>query len=332
MIVDSLERELEARGVAVDVVRIPHLPSWRLLPSQTLALRLFDLSESVGGPIDRLITIRYPSYALRHPNKVAWFIHHHRGAYDLWGTPFQDIPITAEGQQAREALVRSDTLYLREARKIFTNSRTVAERLRTFNGIEPDGVLYPPLPHAELFHPGEFGGYFVYAARLTPTKRQRLAIEAMRFVRSRARLLLIGSAEFAAFRLQLEEMIRRHGLGKRVHLLGWLSEEEKARLTTNACGALYVAYDEDSYGYSTLEAFHAHKPIITLTDSGGPLEVVQDSVNGIVVEPDARAIAAAIDQLWFDRERARRLGERAFASLESMGISWDNVIDQLLTS
>jgi hypothetical protein len=98
MIVDGLAREMARRGVSVEIARIPFLSSWRDMPAQTLALRLLNLTETAGEPIDRLVAIRYPSFALRHPNKVAWFIHHHRGAYDLWGTGFQDIPNDTGGK------------------------------------------------------------------------------------------------------------------------------------------------------------------------------------------------------------------------------------------
>jgi glycosyltransferase involved in cell wall biosynthesis len=152
----------------------------------------------------------------------------------------------------------------------------------------------------------------------------------MRYVRSGARLLLIGAPDVETYHGQLAELIDHHQLGARVKLLGWVSEEEKARLTADAGGALYFAYGEDSYGYSTLEAFHAHKPVITLSDSGGPLEVVQDSINGLVVEPDARAIAEALDQIVLNRPLARRMGGRAFESLTELNISWDYVTDRLL--
>lgn len=330
MIFDSLARELKRRKVDVDTVKLPVWPYWRELQQQTLALRLLDLTESAGTRIDRLITIRYPSYALRHPNKVSWFIHHHRGAYDLWGTPHQDLPNDPEGQRERDSLIKSDTLYLRECRKVFTNSKVVGDRLRRFNGIEPDEVLYPPHPNPELFRAGDFGDYFVYASRLTPLKRQALAIEAMRFVRSPFKLLLIGAADVGAYGDEVRALVRRHGLASRVELLGWQSEEEKARLTAGACGALYLAYDEDSYGYSSLEAFHAHKSVITLTDSGGPNEVIQDGHNGLVAEPDARALARAMDRLWSDKRRARDMGEQAFATLATHRIHWDNVVERLL--
>ena len=86
--VDWLEQMLLRRGHEVETLRIPFDSHYPELLDQMLALRLLDVTAHG----DRLIAIRTPSYLLRHPAKVLWFIHHHRGAYDLWGTPYQDIP------------------------------------------------------------------------------------------------------------------------------------------------------------------------------------------------------------------------------------------------
>ena len=40
---------------------------------------------------------------------------------------------------------------------------------------------------------------------------------------------------------------------------------------------VFAPFDED-FGYVTLESFLAHKPVITATDAGGPLEFVEDGV------------------------------------------------------
>ena len=75
------------------------------------------------------------------------------------------------------------------------------------------------------------------------------------------------------------------------------------------CGVLYLAYLEDSYGYVTLEAFHSGKPVITLSDCGGPLEVIEHGVNGLVAEPEPRALAEAMNRLWADRPAGKRMGD-----------------------
>src|SRR3970040_1157442 len=45
-----------------------------------------DLSSIEGRRIDRVISLRYPSYAVRHPEHVSWLNHTMREYYDLWET------------------------------------------------------------------------------------------------------------------------------------------------------------------------------------------------------------------------------------------------------
>jgi glycosyltransferase involved in cell wall biosynthesis len=330
-IIDDLEGALRGAGHQVDSVRIPLCSScWREIPEQALAIRLLDLTESCGNKIDLLLTIRYPSYALWHPNKVVWFIHHHRGAYDLWDTPYGDIPHTAEGVRVRDGIVRADNTYLREAERVFANSQVVADRLLTFNNVEVDDVLYPPLLRAEHFHAGDFGDYFVYPSRLTPIKRQALAIEAMRHVRSPFRLILAGAGDLDRYADDLQSLVHKYNLEGRVVLTNWIEEQEKADLLAGSCGVLYLPYDEDSYGYVTLEAFHSHKPVLTFSDSGGTNEVIQDEFNGRVVDPTPQALAEAMEWVWADKVRARELGENAHATLRLHKIHWDHIIESLV--
>ena len=118
----TLPGRCSERGHEVDTVEIPFISNWEKMLEQMLAIRLMDVSAAS----DVLIAIRTPSYLLRHPNKRLWFIHHHRGAYDLWGTPYQDIPPTPEGRRCGMPIFAADNLYLREAERIFTNSQIVA--------------------------------------------------------------------------------------------------------------------------------------------------------------------------------------------------------------
>lgn len=329
MIVESLEQALKERGHEVDTVLIPFRSFWTEIAQQSLALRSLDLRYASGRKVDLLITIRYPSYAIPHDNKVCWFIHHHRGAYDLWGTPFQDIPNTSEGVRTREALIRSDNLYFRELRKIYPISSSLVARLRKYNQIEADGVLLTPLPNPEPYHDGTRGDYFVYSARLTPGKRQSLLVEAMKYVRSPFKVVLIGKADTEGYEMEFLHLIAKHRVQDKVILKGWVSEEEKANLTNNAFAALYVSYEEDGCGYSTLEAFHAHRAVITCTDSGGTHDVITHQKNGLIVEPTPEALAEAMEAMWANKARTVEMGKNAYQTLEEKQINWDRVVEGL---
>ncbi len=326
MIVRDLVRAVRERGHEVDTIEIPFLSAWDAMLEQMLALRLMDVSDAA----DVLVAIRTPSYLLRHPNKRLWFIHHHRGAYDLWGTSYQDIPATPEGLATREAIIAADDLYLREAQQIFTNSQIVADRLREFNDLEGT-VLYPPLGEPERFVCGPAEDYVFYPCRITGHKRQHLAVEAAAHLATDVRVVIAGAPDSPEQLGPLQEIVARRGMQDRVQLIPrWISEQEKADLIARSLGVLYIPFLEDSYGYVTLEAFHAHKPVITCTDSGGTLEIIEDGVNGLIVAPEPAALAGAIDRLRADPEAAAAMGERAHETLQLKDISWDRVVTSLL--
>lgn len=324
-IVDDLVGALREHGHQVDTIAIPFDSRPFEQPDQLLALRLYDAGETA----DRLIAIRPPSYLLRHPSKVVWFIHHHRGAYDLWGTPYQDIPDTPEGRAVREAIVAADGVGLGEAERLYANSHVTADRLRRFNGLDAE-VLYPPLSDTDGFRCEPAEDYVLYPSRITHHKRQWLAARAMAHVRSGVRLVVAGAPdgehELAHFRHEAA------AAGDRVDAEGrWVTEREKRELLARCLGVVYVPFDEDSYGYPTLEAFHSGKPVITCTDSGGTLEIVEDGVTGVVAEPEPEALAEAIDRLAGDRTAAAAMGRAGRERIDVLGIGWERVVEALVS-
>lgn len=324
---DNLVAALARAGHEADLVRIPF--TWtppRRIPEQVLAVRLLDLTQSFGRPVDLVVGLKFPAYCVRHPRKVLWILHQHRLAYEQWSAGGAGRE-AAEAELVRESVVRADNAFIPEARKVFANSRTVAERLRRYNGIEAEPLYHPPPGH-DLLRPGEYGDYLFFPSRLAEIKRQHLAVEAMRHVRGGVRLLVAGPPESAEYARGLAEQVDRLGLRGRVELLGEVPEDEKRRLYAGALAVLYPPRDED-YGYVTLEAFLCAKPVITCTDSAGPLEFVREGETGAVREPEARAIAAAVDELAGDRDEAARRGRRALELVRSLDLSWERVVEAL---
>ena len=126
---------------------------------------------------------------------------------------------------------------------------------------------------------------------------------------------------------RIEKLVESLNLGDRVSILGAVPEDELLALYKGALAVLYTPYDED-FGYVTLEAFLAQKPLVTVTDAGGPLEFVEDGVNGYVCEPTPEAVAAALNRLAADRPRAARLGLAGYERARL--ITWDSVIEALV--
>lgn len=322
--VRGLVDQLRRRGFDAELVSLPFkwYPRGEVL-SHAAAWRLIDLSESNGQPIDLVIASKFPSYFVRHPNKVVWLIHQHREAYDLCGTVYSDFAHVEEDVGFRDTLLRLDRDMLGECRRVFTNARNTATRLATFNGL-PSEPLYHPPPLADRLGPGRYGDYVLFVGRLESIKRPELAIHAMHHVDRPIRLVVVGEG---TRRQAIEALAHRIGVAHRVDFLGAVDSDALVGLYRDALAVLYTPYDED-FGYVTLEAFLSAKPVITSTDSGGPLEFVETGVNGTVCTPDPEALAVAINDLARDRARAAALGDAGAARARS--ISWDTVIDRLL--
>jgi len=325
ILTERLLTALREHGAEAELVRLPvgaHGPD-RLL-DQVLAARLWRLDGA-----DRVLGMKFPAYLVPHPDKVLWLMHQHRAAYDLWGDHAAGLPDTAQGRAVRDAIRRADDTWLPQARRIHTLSPVVSDRLRQFNGIASTPLL-PPLADPGAFRAGPYGDYVFAPSRLSPPKRQRLLVEAMRHVGSGARLVLAGAATSTAELQTLRAMVRRHGLSDRVTILGhWIPEHEKVELLAGALAVAYVPRDED-YGYVTLEAASAARATITCTDSGGPNLFVRDGETGVVRPPEPRALAEAIDALMGDRREAARLGANARDHLAALDLRWDRVVEELL--
>ncbi len=325
LLVDWLEAALTSRGHEVDTFRIPVDTRADRLPGQLLGLRMWDFT----GHGDRLIAVRTPSYLVRHHSKVVWFLHHHRPAYDLWDS-YPDVPDDGTGNEFRRMMFVSDELALGEAKAVFTNSQRVAERLRDFNGLDSE-VLYPPLGESQEPRPGPFSDTLVYVSRITPHKRQILAVEALARTQTPVRLALAGGDGGLGESDRIRSAVVRLGLADRVDFYDEvITEDRKNELLAHALGVVYIPKDEDSYGFVGLEAAAARKPVVTTTDSGGVHELISDQVNGLVTEPDPEALAVAFDTLWSDRTRAEALGAAHTGRVAQMNISWDHVVQRLL--
>jgi glycosyltransferase involved in cell wall biosynthesis len=322
--VRSLVAQLVARGYETELVSVPF--KWypkREILAHAAAWRLLDLSESNGKPIDRVIATKFPTYFARHPHKVTWLIHQYRAAYELCGTPYSDFDHLEGDVALRAELLRLDTEMLGECERLFTNARNTADRLQRFNGLRAEALYHPP-QLADRMRSGPYGDYVLAVGRLETVKRAHLAIEAMVHADAPLRLVVVGDG---TQRANTEALVERLGLGDRVRLAGAVSNDELIALYEGALAVVYPPFDED-FGYVTLEAFLARRPVVTTADAGGPLEFVEDGVNGTVVPPDPQAIAAAINRYGADRRRAAEHGAAGHARASL--VTWDGVIEALV--
>jgi glycosyltransferase involved in cell wall biosynthesis len=327
---ESVVRALREAGHEAEevVVAGKWYPATELV-HQMAVWRALDLSESNGLPIDMVIALKFPAYLVPHERKVVWLIHQHRSAYELWDHPeFADLGKQIEGPQVRDMVQQADRVALGEAKRIFTNSENVRSRLWSSLRLTSE-VLYHRSPIVEALlprEPGPFGDVVVFPSRLEGLKRQSLAVDAMRYVKTDVRLVLVGGGpDHDAIQAQVE----KHRLESRVELAGRVSDERLHELYLEALAVYYGPFDED-YGYVTLEGFAAGRPVVTLTDAGGPLEFVTDGESGLVAPPEPQAIAHAFDRLFSNRPLAKKMGKAGNEKLRATVPAWPDVVARLM--
>ena len=234
---DGLCHALRRAGHEAEIVRVPF--KWypaQTIPQQILACRLLDLTESMGTRIDRVIGLKFPAYLIPHPDKVLWILHQHRAAYDMWDQHWGDLYGAPSGAEAREAIRSADTRLIPEARRVFANSRNVADRLRRFNGIEATPLYHPP-PLAELYRSEAQGDYLLMPSRFNGPKRQDLVVEAMGHTRQPVRVVFIGGADNPTWAEGV--MARADALAPgRAQWLGPVSDTRKVDLLSAALGVM----------------------------------------------------------------------------------------------
>ena len=326
--VEGLHRALTQAGYKAEVVALPFkwYPPDQIMRS-ALAWRMLDLSTANGQSVDLVIGMKFPAYLVAHRRKVLWLLHQHRSAYNLWGTSFDDLSTYPEGARIREWIIQCDNQFIREAKKVFANSGTVAARLMRYNNINSEPLYHPP-PLASKLRTGSQGDYILYPSRLEPQKRQELLIEAMQFTETPVRVVLAGTASNEK---RYTTLIKQHGVESSVTMAGFVSNDELVDLYADALGVCYLPFDED-YGYVTLEGMLSGKPVIVTSDSGGATELLEPGYDGLVVEPQPQEIAAALDQLYLDRENAARMGKHGRDKLLAMNLSWENVVEKIISA
>jgi glycosyltransferase involved in cell wall biosynthesis len=193
----------------------------------------------------------------------------------------------------------------------------------------PSVPLHHPPPGAKHIRAGEYGSYVLFPSRINGVKRQLLVIEALSCTRYPVHVAFLGVADTPEYGEQLQRKAIEAGVETRLTWLGGVSEAKKLELYSGCRAVIFPPLDED-YGYVTLEAMLAQKAVVTCTDSGGPLEFVQDGRSGLVCPPTPQAIAAALDRLWENPSLAMRLGQGGLERYMEMRIGWEGVLQCLL--
>jgi glycosyltransferase involved in cell wall biosynthesis len=328
VIARALEQALVEAGHRSAIVRTPS-NSFGQQASAYLANWMTDVRRTGDGDrVDQVISLRFPSYAVRHPTHVSWLNHTMREYYDLWDDFSRQLsPQGRIKERVRRTLIHAADSYLltHNVSRVFAQSRTVQGRLARWNRVQAE-VLHPPPPPRPYRCDG-YGDYLFLPTRLSPLKRVDLLLHALAVPAARhVRCVIGGEGEEHT---RLAGLLRELGLEGRVVLTGRLSETDLVHHLARCRAVVFVPKGED-YGFVTVEAFASAKAVVTTTDSGGPTELVRTGETGFVVPPEPVALAGALTAMFDSPADAERMGQRALREVATL--TWPNVVTTLVRS
>jgi glycosyltransferase involved in cell wall biosynthesis len=327
VIAAELTAALRRSGHLAEVVTTPQNRFGRQFTAY-LANWATDVGEGGDGSrIDQVISLRYPSYAVRHENHVCWLNHRMREYYDLWPALKRRISWKGKIKESvrRRLIHRADRYFLtKNVRKLYAQSKTVQAGLKEFGNI-PSEVLYPPPPErayrADAYEP------FVFAvSRLHPLKRLDLLVKSMAKLKSKSfRAVIAGTGEEEE---SLKRLAGELGVSDRIDFVGRVDDEKLVEYYARCRGVFFAPYMED-YGFVTMEAFRSKKPVLTCLDSGGPAEIVSVGRSGYVLLPEPFQVAQQLD-VWAENEDlAARMG--ANGEHDVRVVTWKDTVEKLLS-
>ena len=328
VITQALERALREAGHEAAIIYTPEARFGALASAYWTTWRTDVRQVHSGLPVDQVISLRFPSYAVRHVQHTCWLNHRMREYYDRW-EPFKrslSYRNVIKESVRRQVVHACDRFLLtRQVDRMFAQSKTIQGRLAKWGGVASK-VLYPPPPQRQYRSDG-YDDYLFVVSRLTPLKRIGLLLESLNQPETAGvRCLIAGDGEE---RVSLQIRIDQLGMTGRVKLLGRLSETELLDHLSRCRAVCFPPLAED-YGFVTVEAFASKKAVITCFDSGGPAELVEDGVNGLVCSPTAAALAVGIQTLMDDRDLAERYGSAGHDVTKAL--SWEEVVARLVVS
>jgi glycosyltransferase involved in cell wall biosynthesis len=327
VIVRALAQALRDYGHDADIVTTPSYPFGSQAREYWAAWRT-NVQDIAGRRIDRVITTRYPAWAVRHPDQVCWNIHTMREYYDLWERFSGGLsPQGRLKESVRRQLIHTADSYCFafHVRRMYAISKTIQARLQRWNHTTSE-VLYPP-PPPRAYRCDAYEPFLFVVSRLVPLKRIDLLLDALAQPRAHGiHCVIAGEGDAAA---ALGDRARALGLESRVRFVGRISDAELVDYLARCRAVAFVPLQED-YGFVTAEACASGKAVITTLDSGGPAELIADRVSGRVTAPNAAALADAIAEVMDDETTAVRLGAGARAVADTM--SWHTVAATLAAS
>jgi len=145
--------------------------------------------------------------------------------------------------------------------------------------------------------------------RIEEAKGQYLLIEAMQNLQNlNIKALIIGDTMNGEYLQQLKEKVREYGLENRIVFTGFTKDINGYM---QLCDVTVLATKKETFGLVVIESMVNKTPVIA-TKSGGPLEIIDDGVDGLFFNGKSGDLAEKIEDIYEDSELKNRLCENGY--------------------
>ncbi len=289
---------------------LKHYPNLSLIKSYIFH-RLLDVSN-----FDMVISLKFPSYMIKHHNHICYFAHFYRQFYDLWPNQKKDFSTRI----TRKIIKFLDKQALKKTKRIISYSKFIQERLKDEK--IKSRLIYCP-PYEENFKCKNYD--YILSTSILDDSRKRISllIKAMKYIKEDIKLIIAGTGPHEK---ELKELSKND---PRIIFIGYKSPKELIDIYANALCTCLVSYKED-YGLVTIESMKSKKPVITCKDSGGPLEFVTHNETGLIANPNPESIARNLKILINNKKKAKNMGEKGFEKIKN--ITWKETIPKIISN
>ncbi len=286
-----------------------------------------------------LVHVPYFSAPLRQPVPYVVTIHD--------AIPF--VLKSYAGGRSMSAYLKIVSRAVRDARLVLTDSRHAAGDIERHIGIRSERIRPVSLAAGGEFTPahgadddarirsvreryGLTGPFVLNVGGFDRRKNLPALVEgyaqALRGIEGDVDLVIVGAPHSGNLELfpPLQPIIDRHGLGDRVKLTGFVSEQEKLDLY-RAAAVFVFASEYEGFGLNPLEAMACGTPVISSNRSSLP-EVVGEG--GMLIDPTPPEIARALVEVLNDPQLQTSLSQRGVE--QARRFSWQETARQTVQS
>ncbi len=151
--------------------------------------------------------------------------------------------------------------------------------------------------------------------RIEEIKGQFLVIEALAKLRDlNIKALIVGHTMDEEYLKSLKEKVKSLSLENQIIFTGFTKEvNEHMRL----CDSVVLATQKETFGLVVIEAM-VNKACMIAANSGGPLEIIDDNINGMLFNRTSEDLAKKIEILYSDVKLKNRLAEAGYEKAKEM--------------